>query len=340
MLTFAHAWLFALLPMPLVLRYVLPSFEDTRAALRVPLFDVVVDTVGAKPSSGAVVRKRSIAQAILYALCWVGIVSALAKPQWLEPPITKEVATRDLLLSVDLSGSMETEDFVNESGEKVDRLTATKKVLDDFLDRRQGDRVAMIVFGTGAFVQIPFTQDLEVCRELLSETQVRMAGPKTALGDSIGLGINLFQRSEVEDKVMIVMTDGNDTGSKVPPAEAAKIAADNGVVIHTIGVGDPSAAGEELLDEEALKSVAEETGGHYFRATDRTGLEDVYAQIDKLGMRPVETISHRPRLDLYHWPLAATIVLSMLYFVVVGVSEHLQQLTVKPVSELSGEVAA
>ena len=340
MLTFAHIWMFVLLPLPLVLHHLLPQFEDSRPAIRVPLFDILVESVGAKPSTGAVVRKRSIAQTVVYGLCWIGIVVALAKPQWLEPPITKEVPTRELLLSVDLSGSMDTMDFVNESGEKVDRLTATKEVLDDFLKRRQGDRVAMIVFGTGAFVQIPFTQDLEVCRELLNETQVRMAGPKTALGDSIGLGINLFERSKFTDRVMIVMTDGNDTGSKVPPTEAAKIAADNGVVIHTIGVGDPTAAGEELLDEEALKTVAETTGGQYFRATDRTGLEEVYTQIDKLGTRPVETISHRPRRDLFHWPLAVTMIISMLYFIVVGLGKYFEELTIKPAGGVPDEVAA
>lgn len=340
LLTFAHIWMFALIPLPLVLRYFLPPFEDSRPAIRVPLFDVLVESVGATPSTGTVVRRRSIAQTVVYILCWVCIVFALAKPQWLEPPITKEIPTRDLLLSVDLSGSMETEDFVSESGDKVDRLTATKEVLDGFLKRRQGDRVAMIVFGTGPFVQIPFTQDLEVCRELLDETQVRMAGPKTALGDSIGLGIDLFKRSEVTNKVMIVMTDGNDTGSKVPPAEAAKIAADNGVVIHTIGVGDPTAAGEELLDEDALKAVAETTGGQYFRATDRAALENVYAQIDKLGTRPVETISHRPRRDLFHLPMAATLVLSMLYFIVFGLGKYFEEWTIKPAADAPEEVAA
>ncbi len=338
MLNFEHSWLFAFLPLPLILRYITPAFEDSRPAIRIPLFDVVVKTIGGTPSSGAVVRTRSVAQAVLFILCWTCIVSALAKPQWLAPPITKELPTRDLLLSVDLSGSMETEDFINASGKKVDRLTATKEVLDSFLQNRKGDRVAMIVFGTGAFVQIPFTQDLEVCRELLDETRVRMAGPKTALGDSIGLGINLFERSEFDEKTMIVMTDGNDTGSKVPPAQAARIAADNDVTIHTIGVGDPTAAGEELLDEVALKAVAEETGGQYFRATDRAGLEKVYAEIDALDSRPVEVISHRPRHDLFHWPLAATLFLSMLYFVAVGLGNYFKKKSLKPAVETSSEV--
>jgi len=216
------------------------------------------------------------------------------------------------MLLVDLSGSMEAEDFTNAAGDKVDRLTAVKEVLDDFLTRREGDRVGLIVFGNAAFVQVPFTQDLDACRMLLEETAVRMAGPKTAFGDAIGLGITLFERSEVEDRVMIALTDGNDTGSKIPPAEAAKIAADNEIQIHVVGVGDPAATGEELLDEEALQAVADTTGGRYFFAQDRDELEEIYDELDRLGTREVEAETYRPRVDLFYWPLAAFLILGLL----------------------------
>ncbi len=207
---------------------------------------------------------------------------------------------------------MEAEDFTNAAGEKVDRLTAVKEVLDDFLTRREGDRVGLIVFGNAAFVQVPFTQDLDACRMLLEETAVRMAGPRTAFGDAIGLGITLFERSEVEDRVMIALTDGNDTGSKVPPAEAAKIARDNEIQIHVVGVGDPSSVGEEALDEEALEAVAETTGGRYFFAQDRDELEAIYTELDRIGTRDIEAETYRPRLDRYHWPLAVFLMLSLL----------------------------
>ena len=318
MIDFAHMWVFALLPLPLLVRWLLPPFQDVRPAVRVPLFDVLVASTGATPSKGAVVRARTMVQAVLYVIVWVCVVVALARPQWLEPPVVREVPTRDLLLAIDLSGSMETEDFKNAAGEAVDRLTAVKEVLDEFLSRRQGDRVGMIVFGTGAFVQIPFTQDLDVCRELLDQTAVRMAGPKTAFGDAIGLSITLFQRSQLEDKVLIALTDGNDTGSKVPPREAAKIAADNEIVIHTIGVGDPTTAGEEKLDEEALADVADETGGRYFFAGDRDQLKQIYAELDKLDQRTIETVSHQPKRDYYHVPLAIGFLASMAYFLASG----------------------
>jgi len=215
-------------------------------------------------------------------------------------------------LLVDLSGSMETRDFTNAAGEQVDRLRAVKEVLDDFLTDRQGDRVGLVVFGTAAFVQVPFTQDLEATRLLLKETQVRMAGPRTAFGDAIGLAITLFERSELEKRVVIALTDGNDTGSRIPPAEAARVARDNAITIHVVGVGDPTAVGEELLDEQALRDVAQTTGGRYFHADDRDALQKIYAEIDRIDVREVQTLQHQPRIELYQWPLAAFLCLGLL----------------------------
>ncbi|SMP42566.1 Ca-activated chloride channel family protein [Neorhodopirellula lusitana] len=311
---FAYPWLLALLPLPLLVRYFSPSHQEQRASIRVPMFDVLVEASGQTPASGAVIRRRSWMQAISYMVIWTLLVVAVARPQFLEPPITKQVPTRDLMLAIDLSGSMETQDFKNAAGEKVNRLAAVKEVLDEFLTRRDGDRVGMIVFGTGAFVQIPFTQDLDVCRQLLQETRVRMAGPQTSFGDAIGLAITVFERSELQDKVLIALTDGNDTGSRVPPSEAAKIAADQGIVIHTIGVGDPQAAGEELLDEEALQDVAKETGGEYFFAADRNQLDSIYKRLDEMSQRKVDNLSYRPKRDLFQWFVAIAMLTAMGYF--------------------------
>ena len=158
-------------------------------------------------------------------------------------------------------------------------------------------------FGTAAFVQAPFTEDLDVVRVLLNEAQPRMVGPSTAMGDAMGLSITMFERSELEDRVLILLTDGNDTGSLVPPLKAAQIAADEGVVVHTVAVGDPTNAGETALDEDTLRSVANTTGGQYFFAGDRDSLGTIYAELDKLNPKQVETASYRPQRDLYHWPL-------------------------------------
>jgi Ca-activated chloride channel family protein len=181
----------------------------------------------------------------------------------------------------------------------------------EFLARRQGDRVGLVVFGTAPFLQVPFTTDLNLCRQLLDETAVRMAGPRTALGDAIGLGIKLFEGSEAPTKTLIALTDGNDTSSAIPPAEAAQVARDRGITIHTVAIGDPTTVGEEALDEQALQAVAQITHGDSFLAINREQLAGVYQRLDQIETRDVKTISHRPRRDLFFWPLAAALLLTL-----------------------------
>jgi Mg-chelatase subunit ChlD len=314
MFTLAYPWLLVLLGLPLLLGRLLPAYRQRRAGLAVPFLDRLVSLTGQQPAPGAVIAHPPLVQRVCLWGVWACLILALARPQWLEAPISKTLPTRDLLLAVDLSGSMETQDFTDASGQRVDRLTAVKQVLDEFLARRQGDRVGLIFFGSAAFVQAPFTEDLEACRALLGEAQVRMAGPKTVFGDAIGLAITVFARTAgLQERVLIVLTDGNDTDSKVPPARAAAIARDQKITIYPVAVGDPTAAGEEKLDEETLKTVATTTGGQYYHASDRAALADIYTRLDALPTRPVQTISHRPRRDLFHWPVGAGLVLSLAY---------------------------
>ena len=315
MLTLAYPWLLLLLPLRLLVRWLVPPHREPRQALVVPFLLRLVEQSRQSPAEGAVVLRGGWLREISLVFAWCCVVLALARLQWIEPPITKEVPVRDLLLAVDLSGSMETKDFKNARGETVDRLTAVKEVLDDFLSRRKGDRVGLIFFGSAPFVQAPFTQDLKVCRQLLDEAQVKMAGPQTALGDALGLAINVFERSPAQDRVLIALTDGNDTASQMPPAKGAQIAKDKGVVIHTISVGDPTAAGEDALDVNTLKAVATTSGGIYAHAADRNQLDEIYHQIDALETRKAETISHRPKRDIYWWPLAVALATTMLQHV-------------------------
>jgi len=313
MLTFAHPWLFVLVPLPWLVRSLLPAHHERKAAVRVPFLQRLSRLVGLQPGSGVAVARRPLSQWLVLGLTWLFIVAALTRPQWLEEPVIKELPMRDLLVAVDLSGSMEAQDFTDADGNSVDRLTAVKQVLDTFFARRDGDRVGLILFGSAAFVQVPFTDDLDVVRELLDEAQIRMLGPRTMLGDAMGLAINLFERSEVDERVLIVLTDGNDTGSLVPPERAAEIARDNGVVTYTIAIGDPTSAGEQALDEKTLENIASITGGSYFHANDREELEAIYTQLDEVNPRQVETQSYRPLSDLYHWPLAAGMLLTLFY---------------------------
>jgi Ca-activated chloride channel homolog len=312
MLTFAYPWLALLAPLPALVYWLTPAYETRRPAVRAPFFGLLARLSGAAPRAGASVSRRGLWRALILVACWLLALSALMRPQWVLPPIHHEKPARDLLLLVDLSGSMDTQDFTDAAGSKVNRLTAVKQVLDDFLARRQGDRVGVVVFGNAPFALVPFTTDLKLARRMLAEMQVGMAGPRTVLGDAIGLGINLFAASTAPAKTMIALTDGNDTASSVPPAEAARIARDRGIVIHTVAVGDPAAAGEEMLDEDALRDVAGATGGGFYRALDRDALEGIYAKLDQVEARKVETVSFQPRMELYWAPLAALLLLSML----------------------------
>jgi Ca-activated chloride channel family protein len=315
MFTLAYPWLLLVLPLPALVWWLTPSHREPRQGLVVPFLSRLAEQSGQRPAEGAVIMRGGWVRRIALLILWGCTVLALARPQIIEPPITKNVPVRDLLLAVDLSGSMETKDFKDASGKTVDRLTAVKEVLDDFLARRKGDRVGLIFFGSAPFVQAPFTEDLKVCRELLDEAQVRMAGPQTAFGDALGLALTVFQRSTVKQRILIALTDGNDTASSVPPAKAAEIARDEGVIIHTVAVGDPRAAGEDALDEEALKQVAFTTGGLYSHASDRGELEAIYKKLDELETHQAQTVSHRPRRDVYWWPLTVGLLASILQHV-------------------------
>jgi len=311
MIGFAHPWLALLLPLPLLVHFLLPPYRQAQAGVRVPFFAALVRTTGEAPDSAGVSARRPGWRLIVLVLCWALLVLALTRPQRIEPPLHRDQPTRDLLLLVDLSGSMDTRDFTDEAGQTVDRVAAVKSVLDAFLAGRKGDRVGVVVFGSAAFVLVPFTTDLALVQRMMAEMQAGMAGPRTVLGDAIGLGITLFADSAMKHKTIIALTDGNDTASQVPPAQAARIAHDRGITIHTVAIGDPASVGEDKLDEAALRDVAQVTGGGFFRASDRAGLAEIYRRLDAIEVREVDTVSARPRTDLFWWPLGAMLVLSL-----------------------------
>jgi Ca-activated chloride channel family protein len=308
---FVHPWALVLLPLPALVHVLLPPFRQVQSGVRVPFFGQLARISGETPGNGAVVSRRRPRQSAVLILCWLCIVLALTRPQRIEPPLHRDEPTRDLLLLVDLSASMDTKDFTNAAGETVDRVAAVKDVLGDFLTRRTGDRIGITVFGSAPFVLVPFTTDLVLVRRMLDEMQAGMAGPRTAFGDAIGLGITLFANSTMKHRTMIALTDGNDTASQVPPSEAARVAHDRGITVYTVAIGDPAAVGEDKLDEAALRDVAQVTGGQFFRAMDRTGLTDIYRRLDAIETREVDTVSARPRTDLFWWPLAFALLLTM-----------------------------
>lgn len=308
MLTIAMPWIYLMLPAPLLVRWLVPSRVVTAPSVRVPFLQRV------QPGDSSTRNRASqgIATIGVAWLVWLLVVTAMSRPQWIEPPVERVVPTRDLLLLVDLSASMDQKDFTDDAGKVVDRLAALKQILDDFLSRRKGDRVGLVVFGNAPFLQVPFSTDLNLSRQLLADTQVGMAGPRTAFGDAIGLGIQLFENSDVPNKTIIALTDGNDNASGVPPTEAAKVAADRDITIHTIGMGDPTTVGEEKLDTEQLKAVAKTTGGKSFLALNHDELAGVYDRLDAMDTREIKTVGYRPRMDLFHWPLAIAVLISLL----------------------------
>lgn len=312
MLQFEFPWAFALLPLPLLVSWLTSEFRDSGQALRAPFFLRLVELTGRKPQSGAVVLRKNWLQRANGAVTWLLVVTALARPIWAGEPIIQERSARDMLLIVDLSGSMAEQDFTNASGGKITRLDAVKEVLRDFISRRKGDRIGLAVFGNAAFPQATFTQDHDTVLSLLDEVQVAMAGPKTMIGDAIGLGIRMFDASTKENKVAILLTDGNDTGSKMPVPRAAKIAAEKGITIHTIAMGDPATVGEQELDTDALENISRTTGGSSFLALDRNALENIYDQLDKLEPEKLETLSYRPKLPLFHYPLTVLLLCNLL----------------------------
>jgi Ca-activated chloride channel family protein len=301
----------AALPAPWLVWRCVPPHRDRTPALRFPFFRRIAEAAGAEPRPGSVVLRRLRVQMLAAMVVWALVVVALARPERVGDPVEIEKAARDVVLAVDISGSMDTRDFEGADSSRLQRPDAVKRVVGRFVEARQGDRVALIVFGAKAFVQAPFTEDLRTVRALLDETEVGMAGPHTVLGDAIGLAIRTFEASEIERRLVILLSDGADTGSRMSPINAAEIAVQDGVTIFTVGVGDPDASGEDRVDLQALRDVAARAGGQFFFADDEAGLAEVYARIDAMAPREVETLSDHPRLPLAHLPLGIAALIAL-----------------------------
>ena len=303
MISFAWPWLFALLPLPFLLRAVLPeAASGSDAALRVPY---LADFESSQVTSA----QRSLRRwpLFIYFLLWACLLCAAAKPQWIGEPIELPVSGRDLMLAIDLSGSMD--HTFTHSFRSVTKLQATKAVAGDFIENRVGDRIGLILFGEQAYVQAPLTFDRETVKILLFEAVTGLAGKSTAIGDAIGLAVKRLDSTNNQDRVLILLTDGVSNAGELRPEKAADIAASKGLKIHTIGIGP---RGSRELNERTLRTVASRTGGQYFRAHDVTELQQIYALIDELEPVERDTQSYRPTWSLFYWPLGIALVLAAL----------------------------
>ncbi|MBK5938475.1 vWA domain-containing protein [Halochromatium roseum] len=312
-LALAWPWLLLALPVPWLVRLALPRAEVAApAAVRVPFYRLLSQ---GQPHQQAAPRRWTL---LLALLAWLLLVLAAARPQWLGEPVALPMAGRDLMLAVDISGSMTEEDMVIR-GQVVDRLMAVKAVAGDFIERREGDRIGLILFGQQAYMQTPLTFDRATARTLLFESAVGLAGRETAIGDAIGLAVKRLRDQPSEERVLVLLTDGANTAGSIAPLKAAELASAAGVRVYTIGVGsDPRAGfgafglsmGRNPIDEATLSAIAEQTGGRYFRARDVRELQGIYAALDELEPVESDQQTFRPVDELFAWPLGLALLLS------------------------------
>ncbi|KHD07971.1 BatB protein [Candidatus Thiomargarita nelsonii] len=324
MIHFEWPWLFLALPLPLIVRYLLPATTSVEnAALRVPFIEDF-------QSLNQKVQHKTIKRWPLWlaTLAWILLVIAATRPQWWDEPIELPINGRDLMMAVDLSGSMRYKDFRIQD-RTVDRLTATKWVAAQFIERRVGDRLGLILFGDQAYLQVPLTFDRQTVRTLLNESAIGLAGKQTAIGDAIGLAVKRFlhkNKKNQESWILILLTDGVNTPGKIEPLKVAELAAQEGLKIYTIGIGADEMVLRDFfgtrrinpsvdLDEKTLKQIAEKTGGRYFRARDTAGLEKIYALLDELEPIQKDNLFFRPTKALYYWPLSMALLLSAIIIV-------------------------
>jgi len=321
MIDFEFIQAFYLLPIPLLAYWLIPRARQQQAAVRVPFFSELSDL---QRSTGKVIRPRKILATAL-TVVWSTLVLAATGPTWIGDPISLPSSGRDLLLAVDLSGSMKVEDM-EINGDRVPRIVAVKTVLNEFIQRRKGDRLGLVLFGSEAYVQAPLTFDLTTVQRFMREAQIGFAGEaNTAIGDAIGLSVKRLRERPGDRHVMILLTDGQNNGGKVNPIPAAKLAADNNIVIYTIGVGAdemvmPGILGSSFgsrrvnpsadLDEKTLQEIASMTQGQYFRARNPQQLEKIYRILDKLEPVEDENETFRPQKSLFYWPLGLAFLMS------------------------------
>ena len=319
MWSLAWPWMLLALPLPLLVRYLTSPVIGTQdAGLKVPSF-----------KSFAVLNDRSEVEQFLNwrfwlsVIAWILLVLAAARPERIGDELDVPVSGRNLMLAVDLSGSMDAKDFELGS-RRVDRLTATKAVASDFIGRREGDRIGLILFGERAYLQVPLMLDRETVKTLLLEAFIGLAGEKTAIGDAITLAVKRIhdQGADADEQVLILLTDGANTAGEIDPLKAADLAQQIGLRVYTIGIGaeqmvvssitggmrrvNPSAD----LDEATLTQIADMTGGRYFRAKDTAGLQEIYRLLDEMEPVAEPEAGFRPVKSLFYYPLAGAFVLA------------------------------
>ena len=328
MLEFVWPWLLLLLPLPLLIKPRKETLSQSDNALRIPFFNQL-EAAGLTGESSPPKHSKSIQ--LIKLLAWVCLVIAVSRPQYVGELIEVPVSGRDLMLAVDISPSMKEEDMLL-NGYQVTRLDVVKKVVSDFVVKRKGDRIGLILFGSQPYVQSPLSFDTVTVNTLLQEAFLGMAGKATAIGDAITLAVKRLRERPEDSRVLIVLTDGANTAGEIQPEKAAQLAAKENIKIYTIGIG----ADEQIrrgflsnfkvnpsrdLDEKALQEIADTTGGQYFRARNTGELELIYEGINRLEPIEQEVRSFRPTRAYFHWPLTLSLV-SLLMLIIIPALQH------------------
>jgi len=312
-------WVFACLPLPWLCYRFLPKAYNRDASLYVPFFKSLTSIQSATSRVSA--RNRLVA--LFAILAWLMLLTAASRPQWVGDPIQLPTTGRDLMLAVDISGSMEAQD-IQLNGQNATRLQVVKSVVGDFVERRTGDRLGLILFAARAYTQSPLTFDRDTVETLLYEAEIGIIEENaTAIGDAIGLGVKHLRERPEASRILILLTDGVNNAGEVSPLQAGDLAARENIKIYTIGIGADASTTNSLfgprtinpsadLDEETLTRIAVNSGGRYFRARDRQELEGIYELLDELEPVEQEAETFRPTSALFFWPLGAALALSFL----------------------------
>ncbi|MGL6259519.1 VWA domain-containing protein [Vibrio sp. WXL210] len=307
MLTFEYPWAGVLIIGPLFAR-LLPDYLTKQQAIKHPVYVDLLLWSGLKAMPGSIAVKRAPWQWLGLCALYIALVVAAMKPVMIGEAITTEEYGTELMIAVDLSGSMQAHDFP--AGDKLEtRIDAVKRLLSEFIRTRDKDRIALVAFGDEAYLQAPFSADLNLIERLLDEMQVRMAGSGTSIGSAIGVAVDHFKSAQTDHKTLILMTDGRDTTSRFPVTDAAHYAAEQGIVIYPIAIGDPTTLGEQEIDIALLERIAQLTNGQVFSAMDSDELAQVYTTISALEPSLFATSTTRPKQQLFYLPAGLALMI-------------------------------
>ncbi len=314
---FVWPLVFIITPLPLLIYWLMPRAERSAPqAIRMPMYVNLKTQLGGNNNQ----TSRSRWRIWIAIIIWLLSVIAAARPQTMGNPVPLPVQGRNLMVAVDLSGSMQEQD-IQIGNQRVSRLTAVKAVAGNFIEQRAGDRMGLILFGQQAYLQAPLSFDRDTVNILLSEAVIGLAGNETAIGDAIALAVKRLRLQPEGNRVLILLTDGANTAGHIQPLKAAEIAKKEGIRIYTIGVGADqqvsSLFGQVInmgssLDEDTLQQVARITGGDYYRARDLPALQAIYKKLDQLEPKAKDFVFYRELYEWYTWPLGLAFLLSIL----------------------------